>query len=190
MTFYLKDAAAPSFLSKLLRQRPSQTSRIKKEKEVAFQHLDADALDLWKISIPPHQTVPLNLDYLQVNLNDVTLLLPIDELSEVFSESVAPKHIHVIVKSPTLAQQSKRAPPSAYKPPPTDDFGTLRAQFLKGTPAKPPPEGGTAKEFSKRQANPNQMIYCNVPLHASATIPVTLLHPIFGQFIDDCENNK
>ena len=32
-----------------------------------------------------------------------------------------------------------------------------------------------------------QTIHCNPPVLAEATIPVTLLHPAFSQFLDDCE---
>jgi Crinkler effector protein N-terminal domain len=77
---------------------------IKEKKQLAFQHIDADSVVLWKVSISPNQTVPLNLDELQVDANDITLLSPTDGLSEVFSESLAPKDIHVIVKSPTLGE--------------------------------------------------------------------------------------
>ncbi|KAI0255336.1 hypothetical protein BJV78DRAFT_1179329 [Lactifluus subvellereus] len=153
---------------------------IKKRREITFQHVDAAHLDLWQVSIPTDQTVH-GQDLRQL-VNNVPSLEPTRTLSEVFSESPALGHIHII--------QSKRALPSAYKPPPTDDVGTLRAQFLKGTPAKSPSSGGKTKQFSKRQADSDQRIYCNRPRVASATIPVTLLHPIFGQFIDDCENNK
>ena len=33
-------------------------------------------------------------------------------------------------------------------------------------------------------------IYCNRPSDTPDTIPVTLLNPIFGQFIDDCEKHS
>jgi hypothetical protein len=78
------------------------------------------------------------------------------------------------------------APPSA--PPFKDDVGTRRTRFLNESPVKAPSSGGKAKEFSKRQADVDQTIYCNRPWGASATIPATLLHPIFGEFIDNCEN--
>ena len=77
---------------------------IKVEKQPALNHVPADTFILWKVSISPNQTVPLNLDELQVDAHDITLLSPTDGLSEVFSESLAPKDIHVIVKSPTLGE--------------------------------------------------------------------------------------
>ncbi|KAI0255340.1 hypothetical protein BJV78DRAFT_1350597 [Lactifluus subvellereus] len=145
---------------------------IKKRREITFQHVDAAHLDLWQVSIPTNQTVsgPLRLRQL---VNNVPPLGPARKVFEVFSESPALGHIHIIVTSPTL-----------------DDVGTLRVQFLKETPAKSPSSGGKTKQFLKRQADSDQRIYCNRPRDASTTIPVTLLHPIFGQFIDDCENNK
>ncbi|KIL58321.1 hypothetical protein M378DRAFT_86656, partial [Amanita muscaria Koide BX008] len=71
-----------------------------------------------------------------------------------------------------------------------DDIVTLRTKFLLEYRPRAPSSAGDLTEFLKRQENPDQMIYCNRPLHASVLIPVTLLHPIFGQFIDDCDNYK
>ena len=46
--------------------------------------------------------------------------------------------------------------------------------------------------FAKLQGDENDnnpLIYCNCPSWTSST-PVTLLHPIFGEFVDDCQNYK
>jgi Crinkler effector protein N-terminal domain len=77
---------------------------IKEKKQPALNHLPADTLILWKVSIPSHQSIHENLDKLQASLNEAAQLSPTDELSEVFSEPLTPKHIHVIVKSPTLGE--------------------------------------------------------------------------------------
>jgi len=51
----------------------------------------------------------------------------------------------------------------------------------------PPSSDGKVQDFSTRQNHEYQAIYCNRPHTAQATIPPTLLHPVFGQFLDDCE---
>ena len=40
--------------------------------------------------------------------------------------------------------------------------------------------------FRLRQCNPDEWIPCGRPCSFEETIPVMLLHPVFGQFIDDC----
>ena len=43
-------------------------------------------------------------------------------------------------------------------------------------------------EFSNIQNDPATRMFCNRPRTANST-PITLLHPIFGQFVDDCKNH-
>jgi hypothetical protein len=43
-------------------------------------------------------------------------------------------------------------------------------------------------EFAKLQRDERHTIHWNRPPSAASSIPPTLLHPIFGKFIDDCEN--
>ena len=55
---------------------------------------------------------------------------------------------------------------------------------------KPPSTAGIPKEFEKLQtesAGPVFAFYC--PPSAAATIPITLLHPVFGQFVDDRQHH-
>ncbi|KIL61625.1 hypothetical protein M378DRAFT_166758 [Amanita muscaria Koide BX008] len=74
---------------------------IKEEIKHTFQHVVADTLDLWKVSIPVddnfHATIP-----------DEKPLLPVDELSAVFTEAPVLKHLHVVVKVPTTATTDKQ----------------------------------------------------------------------------------
>lgn len=79
-------------------------------------------------------------------------------------------------------------PPSAYKPPPpADSVGRLRLQYLQSTKSKSPSSLGQPKEFARQQKDPAKTIYCDRPPDATDTIPVTLLHPVFGQFLDDID---
>jgi hypothetical protein len=43
-------------------------------------------------------------------------------------------------------------------------------------------------EFAELQRDERHTIRWNRPPSAASSIPSTLLHPIFGEFIDDCEN--
>src|SRR5580693_7268569 len=70
---------------------------IKDEKKHAFEHVDADTLVLWRVSIPVGGSFKQNLS--KLDFVDEQSLSAVDELSEVFAESPAPKHVHVIVRS-------------------------------------------------------------------------------------------
>lgn len=65
--------------------------------------------------------------------------------------------------------------------------GNLRNEYSSYNKPKPPSIAGTAKYFSARQQDDKAKIDCNRPPGAVAAIPVTLLHPVFPQFLDDCE---
>ena len=62
----------------------------------------------------------------------------------------------------------------------------LRKKFCKGRGSKPPSSIGNPAKFFSLQTK-GTFIYCNRPSDTPDTIPVTLLHPIFGRFMHDCE---
>jgi hypothetical protein len=64
----------------------------------------------------------------------------------------------------------------------------LRRAYLDGKPPQAPSILGVPSQFMKEQARSERTIYCNRPPDAFHPIPVTLLHPVFGQFVDDTEN--
>jgi len=65
-----------------------------------------------------------------------------------------------------------------------------RQQFNAKLPGTPPSILGVAANFSKIQETDTQKIVWSRPPTADATIPVTLFHPIFRQFVDDCKNHQ
>ncbi|KIM73122.1 hypothetical protein PILCRDRAFT_733222 [Piloderma croceum F 1598] len=89
---------------------------IKEEKKVALEHVDAEALRLWKVSIPVNGGFKENVS--RVELKDEDELSPVDTLSDVFSEVPARKHLHIIVlcSPPNAAEHTRSHPPSAFKP--------------------------------------------------------------------------
>ncbi|KAF8872350.1 hypothetical protein BD779DRAFT_347432 [Infundibulicybe gibba] len=60
---------------------------------------------------------------------------------------------------------------------------------MKAVPPAAPSTRAQIQKFSELQNNPDHAIHCNRPQSASHPIPVTLLHPIFGQFKDECETH-
>jgi hypothetical protein len=84
-----------------------------------------------------------------------------------------------------------KPPPSAYKPPcPADDVGQRRHEYLSQARRKAPSTAGQPKEFAKQQKNSKTAIAFDRPRGTADTIPVTLLHPIFGQFLDDVDTHE
>jgi hypothetical protein len=55
---------------------------------------------------------------------------------------------------------------------------------------KAPSTTGLPAEFRKLQSGETPIIFFNRPPDAASSTPLTLLHPIFGQFVHDCEALK
>ncbi|KAF9235326.1 hypothetical protein BU15DRAFT_89607 [Melanogaster broomeanus] len=62
--------------------------------------------------------------------------------------------------------------------------------FLRKKESKAPSDCGKYATFSKEQDKSEVAIHCNRPPPATEAVPPTLLHPVFGQFLDDCENHE
>ncbi|KAF9235365.1 hypothetical protein BU15DRAFT_51454 [Melanogaster broomeanus] len=81
-------------------------------------------------------------------------------------------------------------PPSSFASLPLHGVEAQRHAFIRQNEPVAPSSSGKFVTFSKRQALPNSLIYCNRPHATAATIPATLLHAAFGQFLDDCERHE
>jgi hypothetical protein len=71
---------------------------IKNEKKNVFQHVDADALVLWKVSMAVNDGFKENVK--KVELRDEEALSPVRRLSNVFSDPPEEGHLHIIVSCP------------------------------------------------------------------------------------------
>jgi Crinkler effector protein N-terminal domain len=72
---------------------------IKDEKKITFQHVDADALVLRKVYLPID-------NHLKENVENAVYesLSPVDELSDIFPDPLAKKHLHIVVKAPPAGE--------------------------------------------------------------------------------------
>ena len=75
---------------------------IKEENTPAFDHVPANTLILWKVSILVNWSLTQNLS--NRTFGDESSLLPVDELSEVFSDSPARRHLHIVVSAPPASE--------------------------------------------------------------------------------------
>lgn len=66
------------------------------------------------------------------------------------------------------------------------DVKISREVFCSAHKLQAPSTGGVPSTFNTNQLM-NAHIYCDCPIKMLGTIPMTLLHPAFGQFQDDCE---
>jgi len=67
-----------------------------------------------------------------------------------------------------------------------DEVARLREQFCDCRKAAAPSSEVEPKTFLDNQKPPHAAIYCNRPVDPCRTLPLSLLHPVFGKFIDDC----
>jgi hypothetical protein len=71
---------------------------IKEKKQHTFQHVDADALVLWRVSVPDNEDLVETLR----DLVDEKSLSPVHGLSKVFSNKPEDGYLHIVVKGPSI----------------------------------------------------------------------------------------
>jgi hypothetical protein len=59
----------------------------------------------------------------------------------------------------------------------------------KSNRSQSPSNSSHPSSFRERQRDKKLQIACGRPRNIEETIPATLLHPVFGEFIDDCRNH-
>ncbi|KAI9455631.1 hypothetical protein HD554DRAFT_2225709 [Boletus coccyginus] len=67
-----------------------------------------------------------------------------------------------------------------------DPIKAAREAFLRPS-RRSPSDDSHPSAFRKTQRAENTQIPCGRPREPEEIIPVTLLHPVFGQFVDDCQ---
>ncbi|KXN90928.1 hypothetical protein AN958_03203 [Leucoagaricus sp. SymC.cos] len=159
---------------------------IKEKKAPHLNHVAASDLDLWSVSFPIDDLPSKNPPTVGPKLRSEKLL------SDAFPSELDINRIHVVARVPGQGTPSPSSgpPPSAYKFPvlSTDQLGRDREKFCSQRKAEPPSNGGNPQTFLNRQDKADGYIPCNRPYGRPTALPLSLLHPIFGEYIDDAEN--
>jgi hypothetical protein len=157
---------------------------VREKNKFALEHMDAKTLTLWKVSIPVDDSLKENVK--KVELNDEEMLSPVHRLSSIFPDPPLQLHLHIIIKFPpgkSISSTSQR--PLLYK---GDRVAEARKAWGSSVSQEAPSSGGLPKKFLAVQKKEKPAFAFNRPPTAAATIPISLYHPIFGQFQDDCKN--
>ena len=166
----------------------------------SLANVDVKDIDLWRVSFP--------IDDLPVKASTKfgPKLRAEKLLSDVFPNVLDINHIHVfalvpekgeykidsalklLISCPGAPSPSSRPSPSAYKFPilTIDEIRPSRENFCQRRKPAAPSNGGEPPMFVKDQGV--ECIPCNRPYNSPAALPLSLLHPIFGQFVDDAED--
>ncbi|KAG2072092.1 hypothetical protein BDR04DRAFT_1052092 [Suillus decipiens] len=144
---------------------------IKQQIESALDGVDARHLKLWKVDIDPEKE-KLDLPH------DSEELMPLTRLFKVFTALPKSGHFHIIVQCPLYPSPSRLL----YR------TQQLRSEYGRNFQLEHPSSQGKPSEFENVQENPDLAVRWDRPPSAADTIPSTLLHPIFGTFMDDCDN--
>ena len=99
----LGDDASHIFLVEIVNSKTVGDLRklIKEEKRPTFDHIPVDTLVLWKVSITVNRNLAENLDPDIINDDP---LLPVDLLSDIFSNAPAPRQLHIVVQAPPAGE--------------------------------------------------------------------------------------
>ena len=175
---------------------------VKKKKAPHLNHVAASDLELWKISFPIDDLATKQPPTLGPSLRPHRLI------SDLFNSGLGVSHIHIVAHVPPrgmcyigfynlflMFHQGSSAshssfPPSAYIDPirPPEQLAQDRQRFCHQRKPDAPSNGGNPQKFHDAQKKDTH-IPCNRPSGFSTTLPPTLLHPVFGNFIDDAENS-
>ncbi|KAG5635658.1 hypothetical protein H0H81_010494 [Sphagnurus paluster] len=158
---------------------------IKLEYDDIIHAVQARRITLWKCCIPTDENLQKALDTVRFDGSDDRLhcLMPGSQLSEIFDAVLPHKTIHVLAQLPGECENKA---PLASLP----DLLKDRQQFNAKLSLRPASSLGLPLNFSKIQETDSQKIVWSRPPGADATIPVTLYHPIFRRFIDDCKSHQ
>jgi Crinkler effector protein N-terminal domain len=76
---------------------------IKEKMKVAFDHIDANSLDIWNVSIPINEDANLEAQVKNLRLHEKKPLWTLKVLLKIFSD-LNQEALHVVVKAPPISE--------------------------------------------------------------------------------------
>ncbi|KIK74259.1 hypothetical protein PAXRUDRAFT_791416, partial [Paxillus rubicundulus Ve08.2h10] len=147
-----------------------------------FSDVPVAHMKLYKVS-----TAEADLRECLSTMGEGELLKQGQVLSAVFNDVPFGGEPRVVIEISSGTKAAK-FPPSVYRP--IEEGNLIQAArngFLNLCPRQKPSSSGQPSSFRTRQKNAAKYIPCGRPCDSEETIPVTLLHPVFGKFLDDCQ---
>ncbi|KAI6035738.1 hypothetical protein EDC04DRAFT_3033829 [Pisolithus marmoratus] len=152
-----------------------------KETCTDFADISTDHLGVFKLSFCDHNELEEVLD----RYRDGTFLLGEQKLETFFSDlPFSQDAAHVVIE--VLPQQGAKVPPSSR--PFTVDGDMVQEAcetYLRASSTEKPSTTAIPSSFFDRQKNDCKAIPCGRPRKYKDRVPTVLLHPVFGQFIED-----
>ncbi|KAJ7584356.1 hypothetical protein C8J56DRAFT_150380 [Mycena floridula] len=144
-------------------------------------HVSASELVIWKLvqslSTKPSNTLAARVSAQGSLSNFCVQLGPTDLVTSLFAD-VKNSDLHILVSFTDR-------PIGGVANDPISDLRRLRVKYNQDNPPAAPSSQGKTEPFFRRQEKSEQQIHFGRPAYDPDAIPATLLHPIFGEFLDD-----
>ncbi|KAI6022656.1 hypothetical protein EDC04DRAFT_2936657, partial [Pisolithus marmoratus] len=149
-----------------------------------FDNLSPDRLKLYKITFNDDDELRKSVD----NLESGHLLHGNQLVKEVFDDALFCQMPHVVIELLGESKQSHDERSIAAVP------SVVHGQLMyirawDDAPKKSPSEQGVASNFKILQSTDRKIEWMQPP-DGISTIPVTLLHTVFGEFVDECHTHE
>ncbi|KDR71093.1 hypothetical protein GALMADRAFT_144169 [Galerina marginata CBS 339.88] len=185
--FFLGDLPDRMFIVKIPKNKNVSILKdlIKEKNPRSLRNVAASNLDLWQVSFPADHLYFKDPPIAGPKLRSEKLL------SDVFCSALDISSIHVVVHIPVkgVPSPSSGSPPHTFLVPSTDELSLDREKFCSQRKSEAPSIGGNPRTFLDMQDTTDGYINCNRPYGLPTALPLSLLHPIFGEYADDAENH-
>jgi len=148
---------------------------IKEKRTKFFEQVDATSLRISKVSLPIDENFRSDIEAF---CSGKELQHPTTRISKVFSD-LLDEEVHVLVRAPGACEDQLS--------PLYSDLTQTREKVLKLRTLRSPSQQAQPGTFDSIQKDKNMFYHCTRPVEREPQIPSALLHPFFGQFVDDCK---
>ncbi|KAK2462585.1 hypothetical protein APHAL10511_005318 [Amanita phalloides] len=141
--------------------------------KVKLKDVENENIELWKVNVIENELKRLQeFDFTEGLLEGAGF-------EQSFQQRPQPGYIHILVRKSAEIQGA------------TQSTGTnISAKWLSLMPVIAPSSAAQFDAFAAQQNDKTKAIYVGRPSSTMSLIPTALLHPVFGEFLDNCEQYK